>query len=1151
MDKTLLSMAQLAVFQTNTLRATVFLVDDSYQYLLADATLELSLAESNAYSSNSRHSRIPRGSASCRHCLLEAGEQHDDLPCDGLIVPDCSKDDRFKDHTLVTRDKGVRFYAAVPMLSNAGHQIGVLAVFDSSPREHLNQIELGNLRESAACAVRHLELIRTSMDCTRKSKLLRAIASSLDDQYPCLRTQEESQQDGDDRSAHDGSVADMHQNPYLPPTINRHTSAEHLSTTPDQLTCALNTTIEVLQQALLVDNVAVYGPVSFERLADADANNVSTSETHDAASTTKQIPTILLASSFHQDGFQADAQPAPSIGLLDTLLSKYPNGTALQVTSDVASQDPNSPECMGSSVVEEFDRNDVNLHDLTDEQILNSLRIHGMSSDAQNLIFLPVYHPQKRILLAAFFLWSTKGTPTLPLSANFTDLRAIGNCLSQHAAQILTKKTEAGLLSNISHELRSPIHGVMGAAQFLQDAASTSYQTGLIDSILICSNTLLDTLNLMLDHTKLERTAQQARFPDVVQPESPTTAPSVTSMFMSEPADLALLVEEATESVVAGHFFENRARFNEPPEVKDESENEKEHGPVGSHSVKVILSLAVHDHWSVETQPGAIRRIILNVLGNSLKFTPRGSIQIALDHDEQRPEDDASTLRFHIRVEDTGIGMSQRFQEDSLFTPFRQENRFEPGVGLGLSIVRRIVKSLGGKIVVESRPREGTSVDISLSLPIHKDPQAGIPQDLQRVVSEVKGKHLVFIDAQSYDEDPDESTARREDALREVAANWLGMRVSGTGKMDVKDADFYLYSELPPVQKLLERHRQTPDHQLSSGEIPLIVVATDSKEAHMVEIEHAKALEEAGRIVEVLSQPCGPRKLAKVLETCLNRQKQSMKDRMRSGEEESGTVPDSLADDPGTPSDANPPCSESDEKGQHQRSSVVSSSEGSRSLSRPLDHDNRLRSNQAETSKELPPRFSNSKPKHGDIGDSTQANDKDIASNPAEESTERQISAHYPEPVSSKHSVTKDTSTHDQKKHLHGLIVDDNRVNLRLLVTLMKKSNYTYSQAENGQEAFDAFKASADKSGSSPQQFDFVLMDIGMPVLNGIEATKRIRGYEREHSLQPTKIIALTAWADTKTQEEAIASGMDLFLPKPVKFAQLREILGKLHEVAE
>ena len=67
-----------------------------------------------------------------------------------------------------------------------------------------------------------------------------------------------------------------------------------------------------------------------------------------------------------------------------------------------------------------------------------------------------------------------------------------------------------------------------------------------------------------------------------------------------------------------------------------------------------------------------------------------------------------------------------------------------------------------------------------------------------------------------------------------------------------------------------------------------------------------------------------------------------------------------------------------------------------------------------------------------------------------------------------------------------------------------------------------------------------------MPVMDGLECTRRIRGFERSHGLKPTTIIALTGLASGSIQQEAFANGVDLFLTKPVRLKELREILDSL-----
>ena len=104
-------------------------------------------------------------------------------------------------------------------------------------------------------------------------------------------------------------------------------------------------------------------------------------------------------------------------------------------------------------------------------------------------------------------------------------------------------------------------------------------------------------------------------------------------------------------------------------------------------------------------------------------------------------------------------------------------------------------------------------------------------------------------------------------------------------------------------------------------------------------------------------------------------------------------------------------------------------------------------------------------------------------------------------------------------------------------------NGFTYEEAENGQEAVDKFCATCCPAECSKQpgtqqlqdKFDFVLMDISMPVMDGFEATRKIRALEEQYGCTRTKIFALTGLGSDKAKEEAETVGVDLFLPKPVK----------------
>lgn len=135
---------------------------------------------------------------------------------------------------------------------------------------------------------------------------------------------------------------------------------------------------------------------------------------------------------------------------------------------------------------------------------------------------------------------------------------------------------------------------------------------------------------------------------------------------------------------------------------------------------------------------------------------------------------------------------------------------------------------------------------------------------------------------------------------------------------------------------------------------------------------------------------------------------------------------------------------------------------------------------------------------------------------------------------------------------LNCLAVDDNPINLRLLRTFVDKLGHRHVLAANGQEALDAYKAAQTPASSSPplsqavedfNRIDVVLMDINMPVMDGLEATRQIRAHEIRNNLPKVTIIALTGVADSEIQQEANSSGINLFLIKPVRLADLEVIL--------
>jgi CheY-like chemotaxis protein len=118
------------------------------------------------------------------------------------------------------------------------------------------------------------------------------------------------------------------------------------------------------------------------------------------------------------------------------------------------------------------------------------------------------------------------------------------------------------------------------------------------------------------------------------------------------------------------------------------------------------------------------------------------------------------------------------------------------------------------------------------------------------------------------------------------------------------------------------------------------------------------------------------------------------------------------------------------------------------------------------------------------------------------------------------------------------LIVEDNPTNQRVIDMLLKRIGITPFTVENGQAALESL---IDRG----EAFDILLMDLQMPVMDGYEATRRLRAWEAETGREPVPIVALTADAFAEDRERCLQTGMDDFLTKPIVVDDLVGVLGR------
>ncbi|KAG6898190.1 hypothetical protein C0992_003302 [Termitomyces sp. T32_za158] len=631
---------------------------------------------------------------------------------------------------------------------------------------------------------------------------------------------------------------------------------------------------------------------------------------------------------------------------------------------------------------------------------------------------------------------------------------------------ILADKAKSLFISNISHELRTPLHGILAAAELLGDSHLSHSQLSFLQTVQACGTSLVETVNHVLDFTKLSGNSKSGGVDNVINPSR---------------VDLVQLVEDAVDGSWIGH----RARsaivgdsaigsVYSPP--KDTSGLPM---PRPSTFVETVIDVGYRrEGWTLICEKGGIRRVLMNLFGNSLKFTSRGFIHIVLRELPLAENDPPDKIKVELCVLDTGKGISQNFLQNQLFHPFSQENPLQTGTGLGLAIVNSIVtsESVGGKVDVWSEEGSGTEIKVTFLADKVEGPVRAPEMEPFKPEGSFKIPSVSLVGFDT----PHEGTQLLKRVLHNILHSWWGFEVfSGLGRGDI----VILNEDVSPVKEAT---------QIRDTTRPFIIITSSRGSAAIMEA--AGDHEIAGGICRVLFKPYGPLRLRALVRLCLHAYK------MKRGTH-------TLIMPQPNPVQLSPlPLKEKEQ-----------SNSGPSIVRRKSDKSHSTWARASNPRPSLTPRSLSSM--------SLTSSRKEPAAAPecnGSEGPERMIS------VGSGGSLLQSSLRlpTSGERRFRVLVVEDNSILRNLLIKWLSQKGYDFSSAVDGRDGVTTY----EKEGP----FDAVLLDLSMPNLDGIAATAEIRAIESHRSSanerqrdNSARILALTGMSSLEDKRRAFEAGVD------------------------
>ncbi|KAG9700284.1 hypothetical protein KCU95_g805, partial [Aureobasidium melanogenum] len=535
-----------------------------------------------------------------------------------------------------------------------------------------------------------------------------------------------------------------------------------------------------------------------------------------------------------------------------SLIRRYPMGKVFNFHDGKALSSSSGTDISSDDVSEDSKKSRSRKR--RSREFVDAMTLGEVFSGPRSIAFLPLWDSRRERWRSAVFVWNAAPNRFLDRAEDITYLAAFSNNLMAELSRldaIAADQAKATFISSVSHELRSPLHGVLAGVELLQESELTNYQQEMTTTISMAGKTLLDTINNILDFTKINS------FSDLERKDRKDKDASRSSGFktadmgevgVTSAVDLAVLTENVVDTTVTAKSFQTS---------KAQQEDEDELAAKTPKQVAVVLNIAKRSNWNLNISPGSWTRVITNLLGNSLKYTKQGTITVSL---QCKKSDQPDKALVSLTIEDTGQGIGSEYLRNHLYTPFMQENTHAVGTGLGLSIVKQIIKDFGGHIGFESELGRGTKVVVSFNATFEEDMESEFDVPKRPDGSNLKvalSKSLGTIDGERARDKTIKTNTKK------TCTEWLDCEVESASASDDTNAfDVCILAEAD-YEHWQEKRRNPRSHSPP----PMIVLGSISASSIVRQSASKNAI--------FINQPFGPRKMSRALTAALQSRIQS------------------------------------------------------------------------------------------------------------------------------------------------------------------------------------------------------------------------------------------------------------------------------------